>query len=147
MMLHGSLMMSTGTLIAAAQYFFYRPNSEAIIIYFISFTVVDFLTQITVCYICYTMGSDQQLKDYDCEIVSSQSGELVLQIKLKNEAPISTTKSNELTEVSLNTQSGSNNEYDDIRHNESILLARQCDIIVMQFMKTDTETASFLEYE
>lgn len=43
-MLHGSLMIMTGTLIAAAQYFFYRPNSTAIIIYFQSFTIVDFIS-------------------------------------------------------------------------------------------------------
>lgn len=152
MVLHGSLMISTGAIIAAAQYFFYHPNSEAIIIYFESFTIVDFLTQITVCYICFTMGSDKQLRDYDCEIVLSASGEFVLQLKPKNESSVSqqqtsttTEYSRELSEVSINSGSTSNNDLERVKHNESIMLARQCDLIVMQFMQSDNETATFLE--
>lgn len=60
------------------------PESEAILIYFSSYAVLDFLMQMTICYICWTMGSDEQLKDYDCLIVISESGRPMLQLKPKN---------------------------------------------------------------
>ena len=84
-MLHGSLMASTGILIIASQYFLWVPDSKVILIYFSSYAVLDFLMQVTVCYICYTMGSDGKLRDFDCTIVITQSGEPILQIKRRGE--------------------------------------------------------------
>lgn len=84
-MLHGTLMMMTGSLIAAGTYFFYSANSKGIIIYFQSFTIIDFMSEVIVCYICYSMGSDRNLKDFDCLIITNSSGDLVLKFLPKND--------------------------------------------------------------
>lgn len=72
------------------------------------------------------MGSDRQLKEFDCLIVSNSNGDLVLKFLPKTEFKQDTTNEERHmgTEVSINSYSSSNTEYNEMRRNESLVLSR-----------------------
>ena len=82
-----------------------------------------------ICYICYTQGSSEQLRKFDCQVVYTATGIARILLKPKEE---------EMSEVSSLLEPSVSNRCSEGRlegFNESLIIERACDEIMRQFIQ------------
>ncbi len=54
---------------------------------YVSLPVIDIIVQLLICYICWTVGSSEQLKRFDCILIEDGQGGFLIKYKLKQDVP------------------------------------------------------------